>query len=99
MPDDWLTRMKTTMAVDVARFMTAGLPPKAIIAKLFEIPEVSQAFHLRERGKLGIDIDTPEGQAIAAERIAWVADFLDDGFNEACVARLREVAGDLTELG
>jgi hypothetical protein len=97
--ESWLTRIKATMAIDLARFMTVGLPPKALIEKLFEIPEVAQAFHLRERGKLDIDIDTAEGQAIAAERIAWVADFLDDGFAEECVAKLREAVGDLTETG
>jgi hypothetical protein len=93
---DWLARIKETMAIDLTRFMAAGLPPKALIEKLFEIPEVAQAFHLRERGKLGIDIDTPEGQAIAAERLAWVAKFLDDGFHVELVEQLRDIAGEVT---
>jgi hypothetical protein len=94
--ESWLTRIKATMAIDLARFMTVGLPPKALIEKLFEIPEVAQAFHLRERGKLGIDIDTPEGQAIAAERLNWVAKFLDDGFHVELVEQLRDIAGEVT---
>ena len=61
MSDDWLGRMQQTIAVDIARFASAGLPPKAIVVKLFEIPEVAQAFHLRGRGKLDVDTDTPEG--------------------------------------
>jgi hypothetical protein len=93
---DWLTRIKETMAIDLTRFMAAGLAPKALIEKLFDIPEVAQAFHLRERGKLGIDIDTPEGQAIAAERLAWVAKFLDDGFHGELVEQLRDIAGEVT---
>jgi hypothetical protein len=97
--EDWLERMQQTIAVDIGRFASAGLPPSAIVVKLFEIPEVAQAFHLRARGKLDIDIDTPEGQALAAERIEWVADFLDDGFHERTVEDLRKVIGDLTELG
>jgi hypothetical protein len=93
---DWLTRIKETMAIDLTRFMGAGLPPKALIEKLFDIPEVAQAFQLRERGKLGIDMDTPEGQAIAAERLAWVAEFLDDGFHERTVEEIKGIAADLT---
>jgi hypothetical protein len=94
----WLERIKGTMAIDLDRYARAGLNGAALVDKLLKIPEVAQALHLRERGRLDIDLDTAEGQALAAERIQWVADFLDDGFNEATVKRLREVAGDLTEL-
>jgi hypothetical protein len=55
MPDpisaDWLAKMKHTLAVDLSRFMTAGLPPRAIVEKLFEIPEVEQAFELRAKAR------------------------------------------------
>jgi hypothetical protein len=97
--DNWTARIQETMSVDIARYAEAGLSGREIVSRLFDIPEVAQAFHLRARGKLGIDIDTSEGQAIAAERIEWVADFLDDGFHEQCVGKLREVWGDLSELG
>jgi hypothetical protein len=97
--DDWTAKIKETMAVDVSRGMRDGLDGRAIVEMLFAIPEVAQAVHLRARSKLDIDIDTAEGQAIAAERIEWVANFLDDGFHETAVTTLREVAGDLTELG
>lgn len=99
-PDDnWTARIQETMSVDIARFAEAGLSGREIVRRLFGIPEVAQAFHLRARGKLGIDVDTPEGQALMAERIAEVADFLDDGFHDDCVTKLREVWADLTELG
>lgn len=45
MPDpltaDWLAKMKVTMAVELSRGMTQGLPPKALIELLFGIPEVA----------------------------------------------------------
>jgi hypothetical protein len=47
----WLDRIKQTMAVDIGRLMAAGLPPKAIVEKLFEIPEVAQAFEMRAKGR------------------------------------------------
>jgi hypothetical protein len=49
--EDWLTRIKQTMAIDLARGMTAGIPPAALIELLFQIPEVEQAFELRSRAK------------------------------------------------
>lgn len=49
--DDWLTRIKGTMAVDLRRFQAAGLSPKEQIEYLFEIPEVEQAFYLRSIAK------------------------------------------------
>jgi hypothetical protein len=44
---DYIAKIKRTLAIDIGRFMTAGLPPKAIVEKLWEIPEVEQAFYLR----------------------------------------------------
>jgi len=49
--DTWLDRIKQTIAVDLGRFMGAGMPPRAIVEKLFEIPEVQQAFELRARAR------------------------------------------------
>jgi hypothetical protein len=98
-PDDWLSRLKQTMALDLSIAMQSQMPPKACIEFLFRIPEVREAFHLRERSNLDIDIDTPEGQAIAAERIEWVAAFLDDGFHESTVEELRTIAADLLPDG
>jgi hypothetical protein len=47
MPSDWLDRIKQTIAVDIGRFQTAGLPPKAIVEKLMEIPEFAHALQMR----------------------------------------------------
>lgn len=103
MPDphetESLERLKQTMALDLSIAMRHQMPPRACVEFLMRIPEFAQAMHLRIRGKRDIDIDTPEGVAIAVERLEWVAAFLDDGFNGACVARIREVIGDLTECG
>ena len=51
MSDEWLARIKQTMAVDLSRFQSAGLPPKAQIERLFQIPEVADAFYLRSIAK------------------------------------------------
>lgn len=81
MPDDWLTRLKQTMAVDLGRFMSAGYPPKAIIENLCEIPEVGQALQMRaDRRKV------PPAVILSA-----AADYLDDGHHERLVADLREI--------
>jgi hypothetical protein len=45
----WLDRMKRTMAIDVSRYMQAGWRPQDIIDRLFEIPEVEEAFYLRAK--------------------------------------------------
>jgi hypothetical protein len=47
----WLERVKQAMALDLARGMTAGLPPKALVECLFKIPEVEQAFAMRAKGR------------------------------------------------
>jgi hypothetical protein len=85
MPDpisaDWLAKMKHTLAVDLSRFMTAGLPPRAIVEKLFEIPEVYQAFQMRaDRRKVPPVVILSDA-----------ADYLDDGFHDRLVADLREI--------
>jgi hypothetical protein len=45
----WLDRLKRTMAIDVSRYMQAGWRPQDIIDRLFEIPEVEEAFYLRAK--------------------------------------------------
>ena len=47
---DWLARIKQTMALDISRSISAGMPPKAIVERLLEIPEVRQALEMRARG-------------------------------------------------
>ena len=47
----WLDRMKQTMAVELARGMTAGIPPKGLIDLLLGIPEVREALEMRAKGK------------------------------------------------
>lgn len=47
----WLDRIKQTMALDISRSMVAGLPPKAIVERLLEIPEVEQALRMRAKGR------------------------------------------------
>jgi hypothetical protein len=44
---DYIAKMKRVLATEIGRLMTCGLPPKAIVDKLWEIPEVEQAFYLR----------------------------------------------------
>lgn len=47
----WLDRMKQTMALELARCMRAGLPPKALIERLLQIPEVGEALEMRAKGR------------------------------------------------
>jgi hypothetical protein len=42
----WLDRIKQAMALDIARLQSAGLPPRAIVEKLFEIPELEKAMDM-----------------------------------------------------
>lgn len=81
--EQWLDRIKATMAVDLARGMTAGIPPAALVELLFQIPEVSQAFAMRA------DRKTVPPAVILSD----AADYLDDGFPEhmKLVADLREI--------
>lgn len=87
--DEWLTRIKATMSIDLARGMTAGIPPAALVELLWKIPEVEQAFAMRA------DRRTVPPAVILSD----AADYLDDGFPEyaGVVADLRELAasGDL----
>lgn len=97
MTDDWLPRLKQTMALDLSRFMSAGMPPRAIIERLMDIPEVGQAFHLREnrRRPLAIDPETDEQRQEIVDALERVAAWLDDGFHEKLVSELREIAEDV----
>jgi hypothetical protein len=47
----WFDNLKQTMALDISRSMTQGLPPKAIVERLLEIPEVRQALEMRAKGR------------------------------------------------
>ena len=95
--DDWLGRLKQTMAIDLARGMSAGMPPRALIDLLFDIPEVSQAFHLREnrRRPLALDPSTDEERREIVDALDRVATWLDDGFHEVTVSELRSIAEEL----
>lgn len=99
MPDSltaqWLDCIKQTMAVDLTRFQAAGIPPKAQVERLFGIPEVAQAFHLRANRKrpLAIDPGTDEERAEIVDALERVVAWLDDGFHERLVEQLREIAG------
>jgi hypothetical protein len=86
------------MAVDIDRGVAAGKRGRAIVAMLFDIPEVAQAFHLRanRRQALALDPETDEERKEIADALVRVADWLDDGFHEAIVAQLREIAAELS---
>lgn len=79
--EQWLTRIKATMAIDLARGMTAGIPPAALVELLFNIPEVDQAFAMRADRKT----------VPPAVTLSDASDYLDDGFHEKLVADLREI--------
>jgi hypothetical protein len=57
MPDSieqqWLARMKVTMTTELTRGMQQHLTPQALIEMLFGIPEVSEAFEMRAKGRPG----------------------------------------------
>jgi len=90
-----LSRVQQAIAVDLARFMAAGYPPKALALKLWEIPEVELAFSMYERRRLplAVDPETDAEKREIVEAIERVAKWLDDGFHEPLVAELREIAG------
>jgi hypothetical protein len=96
--DEWLARIKGTMAVDVSRFQAAGLSPEAIVEQLFNIPEVEQAFHLRaNRGRpLSLDPSTPAERQEIVDALERVAAWLDDGFHQKLVDELRGIAAELS---
>jgi hypothetical protein len=48
--EQWLKRIKQTMAIDLARGMSAGIPPAGLVEMLFRIPEVEQAMRMRAKG-------------------------------------------------
>lgn len=99
-PDQlWLTKIKETMAIDVQRFVDAGLPPKVIVARLFEIPEVEQAFRLRanRRQPLPLEPSTDAERMEVVEALERVAAWLNDDFHGELVEQLRAVAAELSE--
>lgn len=95
--NDWLTRMKETMAVELSRGITAGIPPKALITLLFGIPEVEQAFRLRARRRqpLPVEPTTEADVQEIVEALNRVADWLSDDFHPELVDQLRGIAADL----
>jgi hypothetical protein len=95
--DDWLTRVTSTMAVDVDRGISAGADGRRIVDMLLAIPEVSQALHLRanRRAPLALDPATDDDRREIVDALNRVADWLDDGFHEATVAQLRSIAAEL----
>jgi hypothetical protein len=95
---DPLKQLQRTIAIDIGRFQSAGLPPKAIVTKLMEIPEVDQALHLyaNRRRPLSLDPSTDADKQEIVDAIERVAAWLDDGFHEPLVEQLREIGGELS---
>lgn len=93
----WTAKIKRTMSVDVSRFTKAGMPAEQIVERLFDIPEVAQAFHLRanQRQPLSRNPSTPDETREIANALDRVAAWLDDGFHERTVEELRSIACDL----
>lgn len=97
-PDrQWIDRIKETMAVDVSRFSKAGMTGREVVDRIFDIPEVSQAFNLRanRRRPLAMDPTTPEQKLEIAEALERIAAWLDDGFHTKLVEELREIAAEM----
>lgn len=96
--DEWLARLKVTMAVDVDRGITGGANGQKIVEMLLTIPEVSQGLHLRanRRASLPLDPSTDDEKREIVDAIERVADWLDDGFHETLVAELRGIAAELS---
>lgn len=104
-----MATLAESIALDIARKWQAGINAQQIAQDIVDMPMIADGLQLRSEALRkaagrGLhsnepDMDTREGQIEAAKRIRWVADFLDDGFNDACVAKLREVVGDLEEVG
>lgn len=95
--DQWTAKIKETMAVDVQRFRDERLPSREIINRLFEIPEVAQAFALRanRRRPLPAEPSTDAERFEVIEALTHVADWLGSDFDEDIAERLREIAGEL----
>lgn len=98
MTDDWLQRIKGTMAIDIERGGSARKSGPEIVEMLFAIPEVSQAFHLRanRRRPLAVDPATDEDRREIVDALERVIAWLDDGFHERMVEELR---GIIREMG
>lgn len=101
MPDSpWLANLKYTMALDLSRGMSAGIPPKGLVAMLFEIPEVSQGAHLRENRlrPLALDSETDEERQEIVDALERVTPWLD--LSEPEIAeRLRGIAAMMMDGG
>jgi hypothetical protein len=52
--EQFIERLKQTMAADIGRFVRAGRTPEQIVDGLLEIPEVRQAIELRAKGLTAI---------------------------------------------
>jgi hypothetical protein len=95
--DEWLARIKGTMAADVDRGIAAGAGGPKIVDMLLAIPEVSQALHLRaSRGRpLAMDPATDEEKQEIIDALNRVADWLSDGFHATTVDELRAIVTEL----
>jgi hypothetical protein len=95
--DEWLARIKGTMAVDVDRGISAGAGGPKIVEMLLAIPEVGQGLHLRaNRGRpLAMDPATEEEKREIVDALNRVADWLSDGFHERTVDELRAIVTEL----
>lgn len=95
--DDWTAKIKATMAVDIQRFRDARMPSREIVDRLFEIPEVAQAFALRahRRRSLPLDPSTDCERLEVREALNRVADWLGADFDQDLADRLREIAVEL----
>lgn len=91
----WLARLKRSMAMDLEQLMTARMPPQAIIERLFDIPEVAQAFHLAaNRGcPLSPYPSSDEEKREIVDALNRAADWFDDGSHQDLVDELRVHAG------
>jgi hypothetical protein len=52
--EQFIERLKQTMAADIGRFVRAGRTPEQIVDGLMDIPEVRQAIELRAKGLTAI---------------------------------------------
>ena len=97
MSDEWLARIQRTMAVDISRFQSAQAPPAGIVKRLFDIPEVEEAFHLlrNRRSPLSLDPSSRAEKQEIVDAIERVVAWLDNGFHEKLVEELRAIAGEL----
>jgi hypothetical protein len=65
------------MAIDLARGMSAGIPPAGLVEMLFRIPEVEQAMRMRAKGRRRTSAHTPGNFGSATG--CWPADTRSNG--------------------